>query len=803
MTVLGELRHSARMLLRYRATTLLAVACLALGTGVVATMFASADPWLFRPMPCAAPERLVVVREVSPRGGTTLVSSPLFSDLREERAVFESVGAIVRTAYNLSTEEEPERVHAAAVSASLSPLLGVEPIAGRAFTDAEDRPSAARVCVIGFDLARRRFGSERVAVGRTLRLDGDLHTVVGVMPPQWKFPEYAEVWTPLRLPPGDRDRTKRRLDVIARLRQDVDVRAASDRVTMRARTAAALDRELSGGWSAVAQSLAESHTPPGVRAALHLMLAAALVVLLIAAANVTNLLLALAIERRREMATRLALGATRLRLVGQVLVESLILAGTGTVVGLALATWATDAMRAGFGMPPPFWADMSLTWRVALVTAAAGALAAVAASVLPAIASFGDDVRGALQENGRTVSAGVRTRRLTSIVAASELALAVVLMTGALLLVRSYANRQALDPGFQAANALTTRISLSGERYREPVDRLAFVRAITGEIAAQPGIEAVAAVRSLPFSDPVGGGWAASPIDIEGHETAPSRRPYAVVNAGTAAILDALGIPLVAGRALLEAEVENGAPVALVSRRTADRFWTGDAVGRRLRLADGPWLTIVGITGDVREPSSMLGAGTKPEWQVYVPYTFEVPAEAMLVVRGPAAEGSADLLRRTIRARDPQVPLYDVSTLRAARHRADWIARLWGHLLAVSALAGVVLACAGVYGVIARAVARRRQELSIRMALGAAAPEVIGLVMADGVRLALGGVAVGVLGALAFTRVLSSLLFGLSAWNPAAFAASALSLFALALVATYIPARRATRIDPSQALRAE
>jgi putative ABC transport system permease protein len=379
----------------------------------------------------------------------------------------------------------------------------------------------------------------------------------------------------------------------------------------------------------------------------------------------------------------------------------------------------------------------------------------------------------------------------------------VVLLTGALLLLRSYANRQALDPGFDQSNALATRVSLAGSRYRAPADRMTFLRSILSDMQAQSGIDHAAAVRSLPFADTLGGGWSGGAFEVEGRFVEPSRRPLAVVNAGTAAMLETLGIPLVEGRSFLEAEVDTAARVALVSRRTADRFWGGDAIGRRLRFESEEWLTIVGITGDVQEPSSVLGLDEKPEWQVYIPYTLDPAPEPMLIVRGPGAETAADGLRRIIRARDPQLPLYDVSTVRAARYRADWVARLWGHLLACGALVGALLACAGVYGVVARAVARRRQEFGVRMALGAAGSQVIGLVLASGLKLAVVSVAAGAALALAFARVLSSLLFGVSPWDPFVFAASTITLLVLALIATYVPALRATRVAPSQALRAE
>jgi putative ABC transport system permease protein len=800
----GDVRHGLRVLARNRGPSLLAVLCLGLGIGLHTTMFAGADPWLFRPLPYAEPERLAGMRELDPRGSLRLVSSPTFFVWKDESRSFADVGAVVRSGFNLSTEAEPERIQGALVTPSLFPMLGAQPVEGRLFASKEGDPGGPPVCLIGDNLWRRRFDGRAGVIGGTLKIDGEVHTIVGRMPPGWGFPEYAEVWTPLRLDPGTRDRTRRGLDVIARLGPGQSFESARRELEALAGRVAGEHPDTSAGWRFRMTPLLEGLTPPGVRTALRLMLGAAGFVLLIACANVANLLLAQSIDRRREIATRLALGAGPWPLLRERLVESLLLALAGGALGIPLARWGTALLSGAIPVQMPFWAVMAVNPRVLAVTLVSCVLASVAAGLLPALDAASLDVKNALQDGGRASSAGMRSRRLGNALVAAELAASVVLLSGALLMVRSFRERERFDLGFKPEGALAARLTLSGVSYREASARAAFLDEVVRRAHALPGVEAAAALTSLPVNDEFGGGWSMDVLELDGLPTPAAARPSTLVLGSTAEGFAALGLAIRDGRGFHESEVASGADVAVISESVAHRFGPGqDPLGRHLRLGEGDWLRVVGVAREVREPDSVLGIDFKPQGQVYVPY-LRLPFPTVIVaVRGREPAALADALRREVRALDPLLPVYEARTLVESRRRADWVARLWGQMLAWAAAVGALLACVGVYGVVARNVVRRTQEIGVRMALGAERGAVLSLVLGQGFRLSLLGVGVGMIGALVVTRALSGLLYGVSAADPATLLGSAFVLGGVALLATYFPARRATTVDPIAALRAE
>jgi predicted permease len=371
-------------------------------------------------------------------------------------------------------------------------------------------------------------------------------------------------------------------------------------------------------------------------------------------------------------------------------------------------------------------------------------------------------------------------------------------------MIRSFHERQAVDLGFEVRNALAARLTLSGERYGEPSARYAFLDEVLRRVRGLPGVESAAATTSLPMSDELGGGWSMLPFAVEGLATPAAERPSTVVQAATDEAFVAQGIAIREGRGFREEEVAQGAAVAVVSEGLARRFWPGTSpLERRLRLADGPWLRVVGVAREVKEPNSILGSDIKPSWQVYIPYPQRPFSTVTLVVRGQQPAIFAAAVREEVRRLDPLLPLYDVRTVAEARRRADWVARLWGQLLAWAAGAGALLACVGVYGVVGRSVARRTNEIGVRMALGADRQAVLGLVFSESLRLSLAGLVAGLLGALALTRALAGLLYGVSASDPWSLLASVLFLGTVAALATYLPARRAATVDPIAALRSE
>ncbi|HET9314947.1 MAG TPA: ABC transporter permease, partial [Vicinamibacteria bacterium] len=698
-TFLADVRHALRSLQRRKGAAVLAVLCLGVGIAVQTTMFAGADPWLFRPLPFTAPEQLASVREADPAGRFRLASVPTYFAWRQGTS-FADLGAVARVGFNLSTEDEPERIRGARVTATLFPMLGAQAATGRLFTADEDRPGGAPVCLIGDSLWRRRFGGRAGVVGSTLKIDGEAHTIVGVMPAGWEYPEQEEIWTPLRLDPTSHDRAGRWLDVIGRLRPEASFASAAQELDVLAGRMAAEYPETSEGWGFRVASLLSQQTPPGIRTALLLMLAAGTFVLLIACANVATVLLAQGVDRRREFATRLALGAGATRILRQLLVESLVLALAGGALGIALARWGIVMMAGAIPVQPPFWATMDINPRVVAATLLSCVLASVAAGLLPALEAARLDVRGALQDGGRSGTPGARSRRLGNFLVAAELAASVVLLSGAVLMIRSFHARQAFDLGIRPEGVLSARLTLSGERYREPSARWGLLDELVRRARALPGVEQSAVVTSLVVSDELGGGWSTSSFEVDGQPVTQAKRPTTVVQAASAEGFAVLGIDIRQGRGFQETEVAEAADVAVVSEGLVRRCWPeGDALGRRLRLGDGDWLRIVGVAADVREPSSILGLADKPAVQVYVPYTRRPSSDVILVVRGRGENALAGAVREEVRGLDPLLPLYEVRTLSEGRRRADWVARLWGQMLAWAAASGALLACAGVFGV--------------------------------------------------------------------------------------------------------
>jgi putative ABC transport system permease protein len=780
------------------------------GIGVCVTLFTAANPWLFRPLPYPDSERLVGLRETeSPRegqagGGWSLVSPANYQDWRERSRSFESLGAFERSEANLATADEPERVHAARVTASLFPTLRVPPVRGRGFTSDEDQPGGRPVALVGHRLWQRRFGGDRGAPDLTLKLDGIVYTVVGVMPPGFAFPEYAEVWTPLRLERGGAGRDERDLDAVARLGDGVTVEQARSELRGIAK---ALERErpvANRGRGADVKPLLAWLTPPGVVVGLKLLLAAGLFVQLIACANVANLLLAKSVAQRQEIAMRLALGASRGRLLRQFTVETLLVTAAGAFLGLLGATWGVRQLMGNTPIQPPFWVRLDLDGRVLAFVVAVAGMSALVVGLMPALQAGHLNVVDGLKEGSRSVAGGPRAR-LARLLVVSELGLALVLLVGAALMVQSFARRLQFDPGLDSGGALTARLVLSGDAYADGARRATFVEELGRRLRARPEIAQAGVANGLPFVAPDAGGWWARSFEIEGRPVEPERAPSASYYAASAGYLEATGIRLRRGRLFSPEEEAEGREVVIVSDDLALQVGNGaDAIGRRLRIAGGPWLTVVGIVQETREGGDMLLVEAKPRGQLYVPYRRDPWSRVSIVVRArsdPARLAAA--LRETVRGLDPGLPLSSVFTLDDVRARASWVARMWGRMLAQVAALALLLSALGVYGVVSHMVSQRTHEIGIRMAMGATRGDVQRLVVREGLRLALQAAAVGVLGSLALTRGLASLLYGVAPHDPTTLLACAGLLTLAAAVASWAPARRASRVDPLVALRTE
>jgi putative ABC transport system permease protein len=803
-----DLRHGFRSLARRPGSTVVSILCMGLGIGVCLTLFALVNPWLFRPLPYTEPERIVGLRETRPMRGAEgprdePLSDPNFLDWQSESRSFSAMAAFDRTAFNISAVGEPEHVPAARVTATLFPLLGIAPALGRGFDPDEDVPRGPRVAILGHALWQRRFGAAPHAPGRTIVLDDEVYTVVGVMPPGFAFPEYAEVWTPLGIDPGAH-REDRRLDAVARLAPGAAVEHAQAELSA---IAAALERrhpDTNRERGVAVRPLLEWLTPPGVVAALRLLLAAGLLVQLIACANVANVLLARAASRRRETALCLALGAGRGWLLRQSLIEALLVSVAGAGLGLLLTSWGVEWLLGETPIRPPFWVVYDLDVRALLFVIAVAVGSAALVSLAPVLQAGSADLLETLKEGSRSVAGGPRGRVGRALVV-SELGLSLVLLIGAALLYQSYARRYDADPGVDTRRALTAALTLAGEAYADPVRRAVFLEELVARLRALPDVEDAGIANGLPIPDALSGGWWARAFESEGRPVEREHVPRAVYFTATTGFLRAAGLRLTDGRLFSEEEELEGRDVVLVSDGLARRAWgEARALGRRLRIEGGPWLKVVGVVRESEETGDVLRTGAKPPGQIYVPYRRDPWRTVSLVVRTPSSPASlSGAVRAALRTLDPALPLHTVFTMDEVHARAFWVSRLWGRMLAVVAAIALLLAGLGVYGVVSYSVSQRTHEIGVRMAVGARRGAVLRLVLGQAVRLGLLAVAVGLTGAVLLSGALAGLLFGVDPLDLPTLVGAALFLLLTALAASYAPAWRATRVDPLVALRAE
>jgi putative ABC transport system permease protein len=808
---LQDLRYGLRALRRSPVFALTAVLTLALGIGANAAIFSVVDSVLVRPLPYREADRLVAVWKLAnPKG--------VHRTLSERSTTLEALdGYSVGSGFSVTGGAEPERLEGSYVTAGLFDLLGVQAAVGRTFAPGEDQPGAERVAVLGHGLWQQRLGGDPEVVGRQITLDGVAHTIVGVMPPDFGFPNRTvRLWVPAVMDPanaGDFWGTDL-LRMVGRLRRGVS--PAEAHAELRDLQPVVRDAfpwrmpDEFGVPLAGAVPLQEALVGE-VRTTLLVLLGAVGLVLLVACANVANLLLARTSTRRREVAVRAAVGASRERLVRQLLTESLLLFALGGAAGVLLAGLSLDALVALLPASTPRIAEIGLDARVLGFALGLSLLTGAGFGLFPALRSSGLDLHAALKEGAAGLSAGAAgRRRLARTLVSAEIALAVVLVTGAGLLVRSLWALERVDPGFRAEDVLTARLSPPEAHYRDDVRKRAFYRDVLERVGALPQVQAAGAVSRIPLGGE-GGGYA---LDVETHPLAPGAAPpWADGWKITPGYLEAMGIRLVEGRAFTEADREDAPAVALVNESFARRFWPGaSAVGQRIKpVWWRSWITIVGVVGDVKDFSLSFesrkrnfGLNTESRLEVYRPFAQEPAAAMTLAVRSDAeAQAMARTLRELVWSVDRDVPVSDVRNMQGIVAASVDEPRVAMLLLSVFASLALLLGAIGIYGLVAYGVEERTREIGVRMALGASRGDVLRLILSEGAYLAGAGVAAGLLAALAFSRVLSSLLFGVSGADPATFAVVAACLMAVALLATYLPARRATRVDPMQALRFE
>ena len=806
-SLIKDIRFALRGLLKRPAFTAIAVLTLALGIGANTAIFSVVNAVLLRPLPLKDPDRLMVFWHSAPAKGLRHLdlNDALFAYYRERTHTFESLAAYEGGEFALTGNGDPEVVPGAVITFNYFNVLGREPLLGRAFTAHEDSPGNNNVAILSYSLWQRRFGGNPNIVGQSINLDSNPTTVVGVMPPGFDFPDPAEragssghvqLWVPKGLNP--QESSSWNLLPVGRLRPGATQDDAQKEITALYHDFTA-ERGVRPGTSDLGASQTtillplQRHIVGEVRRPLLVLLGAIALVLLIACANLTNLLLARAAARTRELAVRQCLGASAFRIAKQTLTESLLLSFFGTALGVLIAVWIVTALKRLVTSQIPHIESISVDTRVLLFTVAIMLLTGVLCGVAPAMRAARINLQDAIKEGARGSSSGAN-KRLNNLFVVSQLALSLVLLIGAALFLQSFRNLLSVNPGFRAENVLMARVALPEQKY-DKAQAVSFFEQLRQGVSAVPGVQSVELSSVVPFSGDGQGG----PFLVEG--VGQEQEKVAWLRSTSPGYFEAMGMPVLKGRAFTSSDTETSQPVAIVDERLARMYSPqGDLVGKRLRIGDGPWLTIVGVVPNVK--NRKLDEEAWP--YVYRPYNQWVRRETMLVVRSsvdPTALAAS--VRGEVAKLDPELPLFKVSTIQQAMDRSLITTRLTNTLLAGFAATALLLALTGIYGVMSLNVANRRNEFGIRLALGAQTANVLRMILAQGLRLAIAGVVVGLVGAFALTRLLKGLLFGISASDPLTFVLIAFVLIVVALLACWIPARRATKVDPLEALRSE
>ena len=804
-----DLRHAVRTWLGTPTVTLLAVTALALGIGATTAVFSIVNGVLVKPLPFDEPNRLTIVWEHNiPRNRDRNVVAPAnYLAWRDETLAFDRLIAFSGTDVNLTGVGEPEELAGQRVGADLFSTLGVDALHGRTFLSEEGEPGAARVVLLSHGLWERRFGSDPSLVGQPIMLNGQAHVVVGIMPPGFVFfwPD-RDVWIPLSFDEDDREPSGRSILVLGRLAPGVTTQQAQ--ADMARVSTGLVERwpEFNTGWGVNVVPLQEQIVGE-IKPALVVLLGAVVLVLLIACANVASLLLARGAGRQRELSIRTALGAGRRQLVRQLLTEASVLAVCGGLIGVGLAYVALDVLRMAVAdtIPLPRLHEVHVDASVLAFTTIVSGVTAMLFGLVPAVQASQVDVTESLKEGGRGGVAG-QGHRLRSALVVLEIALAFVLLTGAGLLVKSFGQLLAVDPGFHAESVLTFGLQLPGSTYAEDHQRVAFYEDLTQRLSNLPGVRAVGGVAFLPMN----GMGSATSFHVEGlPEPERGQWPVTDVRWVTGHYFDAMGIPRLEGRTFDNRDVGDASNVVVVNETMARTFWpdtfaaggeAGDPVGRGLFISwdrDTPE-RIIGVVGDVRLTN--LDGDVRPT--IYWPHP-RVPAGFMTMVMRTASDPGrlAAAAVSQVRALDPNLPISAPRTMTDVVSDSVARPRLTMVLLGVFAAAALLLASIGIYGVMAHSVTQRTAEIGLRIALGAGAGRVLAMVLRHGGFLIGSGLALGAAGAVAITRLMTSLLFGVTPTDPPTFVVIACVLTAVALAAVYVPARRATRVDPLEALR--
>jgi putative ABC transport system permease protein len=791
-----DFRYGGRMLVKIPGFTFAAVLTLSLGIGANTAIFTIVNAVLLRPLPYRDPDRLMRLWETTPQLPTFSISGPNYRDWADQNRVFEQMAAWREQNFNLTNGGDPERLGAALVTASFFPLLGVKLALGRSFIPEEDQPGANNRFVIMSDrLWHRRFGTDANILGKTLTLNGGSYTVVGIMGPEFQFGTSGDLWLPLALDPLRDNRSNHILTAAARLKPGVTLDQARAEMDNIARRLEEQYPNSNKGWGVKIATFYDWIIEGQFRQALLILLGAVGLVLLIACANVANLLLSRAATRQKEIAIRSALGASRLRLIRQLLTESVILALAGGGLGVLLAWWGVDAFIAANPGSIPRLREIGLDNRVLAFTFTISLLTGLLFGLAPALQASRIALNEFLKEGGRT-SAGFGLSRLRRLLIVSEIAFALVLLVGAGLLMKSFLRLQQVNLGFDPDRVLTLQLTLPRTKYPEARQQADFYQQMLERVRNLPGVRFAGASSSIPFPR---GGSPYSPFFPEGRQLSPEKSVGGNYRLVSPDYFRAMGIPLLKGRDFTNEDNGERQPVVVISDETARRLWPGEEpLGKRLQWGGSSQrFTVVGVVGDIR--SAKLEA--EPSLAIYVP---SIQPQMYLVARTATEPMSlAAAIRSQVQAMDKDQPIANLRTMEQVVSNSISQRRFSTLLLGLFAVVALLIASIGVYAVMSYSVAQRTREVGIRMALGAQSGDVLKLVLGQGMKLIGVGIVIGLVGAVALTRWMATLLFEVKPTDPLTLVGVAALLAAVALLACWLPAWRATKVDPVTALHSD
>ena len=797
---MNDLKFAFRQLLKNPGFTAVAVLTLALGIGATTAIFSVVYAVVLRPLPFPDSERLVAVWTQTPQFDRLPMSAANHRDLKSQATVFEEVGILSRTAnFNLTGDGEPERLAATRISASLFPLLRVIPALGRGFTEEEDQPGQDHVVILSHGLWQRRYASDPNIIGKMIRLEDIPHTVVGVMSPEFQYPTRGvQIWTPLTFVPADfRTRTGYTYLTVARLKTGITLQQAQAEVnfisTRLAQQHPGSNKDLRFRVTPLRRDIADLAQKP-----LIVLLGAALGLLLIGCCNLANLLLARALARSRETAVRSALGATRSRLIRQAAAELLPILALGALVGVLAADWGIKLVIPWLPAALPRVEEIQVNLPVLLFSGAILFVTAALVLLLPEMQASRFEFVSGLREGTRTSSGSAGNTTIRNLLVVGQVALTVILLSGAGLLIRTFAALKDVNPGFRPQGVLSLQLAISRNKYDGDDKVAGFCQRILEQVQALAGVEAAGFCNRLPLE----GFSGMSSVYFERANQEPGTLEATDETTTTPDYFRAVGIPVLRGRSFTEQDTTNAPLVVVVDERVARLAWPGESpLGKRVRSSpNAPWAEVVGVVGHIRHES----LDRDQRLQIYWNYLQRPRVGMTLVVRASGdARRLVDPVLGAIKAVDPDQPAYAVRAMTEVVNQS--LAIRWFNTVVVSLFAGssLLLAMVGIYGVIAWAVRQRTREIGVRMALGAQRKSVLALVLGRGLRLAAAGIVLGLIGAIPLTRILRSLLFGVAPTDPLTFAAVPVLLVSAALLACFLPARRAAKIDPMEALRYE